>query len=143
MPKGRILALDLGERRIGLAVSDALGVTAQGLETMERTRSLRRDLDRLGEIARSREVSLALIGLPVQMSGEEGTQAARAREFGRKLHDRTGLAVEFWDERLTTREAGRILRAGGVSMGKRARAVDRLAAVIILESYLAWRARAS
>jgi len=143
VPEGRILALDPGERRIGLAVSDELGLTAQGLETFERSSSLRRDLDRLGEIARRHEATLVVIGLPVHMSGDEGEQAARARELGHKLARRTGLRVAFWDERLTTRQAERLLRESGVSQRRRERAVDRMAAVIILESYLAWRAGVS
>jgi putative Holliday junction resolvase len=135
MNQGRVLALDLGKRRIGLALSDELGVTAQGLETLERT-NIRTDLARLSELVLQREVTTILIGNPLHMSGHEGRQAVHAREFGARLQAATGLPVEFWDERLTTVEAQRVLRQSGISIEKRAKAVDRLAAVILLESYL-------
>jgi putative Holliday junction resolvase len=134
-PPGRVLALDIGQKRIGLAVSDALGITAQGLPTLER-RNLRTDLAALGALAREREVVLFLAGLPLNMGGGEGRQAALVREFAAKLERETGIPVEFRDERLTTVEAQRVLRSAGASIGQRARAVDRLAAVILLEGYL-------
>lgn len=133
--RGRVLALDLGKRRIGLALSDELGITAQGLETLERTR-IREDLARLGEIVRERGVTVILLGNPLHMSGREGRQSEYVREFGARLEERTGVAVKYWDERLTTVEAQRVLRSSGISIEKRARAVDRLSAVILLESYL-------
>jgi putative Holliday junction resolvase len=129
------MALDLGKRRIGLALSDPLGFTAQGIETLERTR-IREDIERLGDLASKNEVALILIGNPLHMSGREGRQTEHARDFGARLRAATGLAVQFWDERLTTVEAQRVLRQSGISIEKRARAVDRLAAVILLESYL-------
>ena len=129
------MALDLGKRRIGLALSDALGITAQGLQTLERT-NIRADLARLQEIISEHDVSLVLIGNPLHMSGREGRQVEHARDFGARLQAATGLPVEFWDERLTTVEAQRVLRQSGISIEKRAKAVDRLAAVILLESYL-------
>ena len=132
---GRVLALDLGKRRIGLALSDQLGITAQGLETLERT-NIRSDLAQVARIISEHNVSRILIGNPLHMSGREGRQAEHARGFGARLQDATGLPVEFWDERLTTVEAQRVLRQSGISIEKRARAVDRLAAVILLESYL-------
>ncbi len=131
----RVLALDVGKRRIGLAVSDELGLTAQGIETLERT-TIREDLKRLAEIASSRGVGLLLLGNPLHMSGREGRQVEYVREFAGRLEAVTGLPVKFWDERLTTVEAQRVLRQSGISIAKRARAVDRLAAVILLESYL-------
>jgi putative Holliday junction resolvase len=132
---GRILALDLGRRRIGLALSDELHLTAQGLETLERT-NLRQDLDRLAGVARERGVALFLMGNPMHLDGSEGRQSAWVREFAGKLEARTGLPVRLWDERLTTVEAGRVLRSSGISLNKRKRAVDRVAAVILLESFL-------
>jgi len=129
------LALDLGKRRIGLALSDQLGITAQGLETLERT-NIRSDLAQLARIISEYNVSRILIGNPLHMSGQEGRQAEHARDFGARLQAVTGLPVEFWDERLTTVEAQRVLRQSGISIEKRAKAVDRLAAVILLESYL-------
>ncbi len=133
--KGRILALDLGKKRIGLALSDPLGITAQGLATLERT-NIREDLAALEAIVREREVTLLLMGHPLHMSGRESRQSEYTRDFANRLSEKTGVEVRFWDERLTTVEANRVLKESGMSIEKRARAVDRLAAVILLESYL-------
>jgi putative holliday junction resolvase len=133
--EGRILALDLGKKRIGLALSDALGITAQGLPTLERT-NIRADLDALAHLVEQHEVTLLVMGHPLHMSGKEGRQAEYTRDFADRLAEKTGLEVQFWDERLTTVEAQRVLRESGISIEKRARAVDRLSAVILLESYL-------
>jgi putative holliday junction resolvase len=135
MTNGRVLALDLGKRRIGLALSDELGITAQGLETLERS-NIREDLARLAQLAKDKNVTLILMGNPLHMSGREGRQTEYTRDFAARLHAATGLPVEFRDERLTTVEAERVLRQSGISIQKRAKAVDRLAAVILLESYL-------
>ena len=132
---GRILALDVGKRRIGLALSDPLGITAQGLDTLART-NMREDLSHLAELASEKGVRLFLVGNPLHMSGHEGRQAEYTHAFADRLRERTGLPVEFWDERLTTVAAQRVLRESGISIEKRARAVDRLSAVILLESYL-------
>ena len=131
----RILALDLGKKRIGLAISDPLGITAQGMPNLNRTNK-RADLAALGEIARDREVGLFLMGNPMNMRGTEGRQSEWVRDFASALEARTGLPVKFWDERLTSVEAGRVLRESGISIEKRAAAVDRLSAVILLQSYL-------
>ena len=133
--KGRILALDLGKRRIGLALSDELRLTAQGLATLERA-NMRVDLARLSDLVTERGVVLILVGNPLHMDGSEGSQSGWAREFAEKLRGRTGLAVRMWDERLTTVEAERVLRQSGISQQKRGAAVDRLAAVVLLQSYL-------
>ena len=132
---GRILALDVGKKRIGMAISDELGITAQGLDTLERT-TIREDIDHIAAVARERGVGLVLIGYPLQLSGLEGRQAEYTRDFAARFEQRSGLPVKFWDERLTTAEAGRVLRESGISIEKRARAVDRMAAVILLNSYL-------
>jgi putative Holliday junction resolvase len=132
---GRILALDLGKKRIGMAISDPLGITAQGLPNLNRTRK-RDDLDELGRLAQEREVVLILMGNPINMRGSEGRQSQWARDFARAIEERIGLPVKFWDERLTSVEAGRVLRSSGISIEKRAAAVDRLSAVILLQSYL-------
>lgn len=137
---GRVLAVDFGQRRIGLAVSDELGLTAQGLETLERT-NIREDVARLARIAADKAVSLVLLGDPIHMSGRPGAQSQRVREFARRLERQTGLPVRFWDERLTTVQANRLLRESGVGLRERRRAVDRLSAVILLESYLEWCAQ--
>ena len=131
----RILALDLGKKRIGLALSDPLGITAQGLPNMER-RNKRGDLEMLAAIAAENEVGLFLVGNPLNMSGSEGRQSEWVKEFASALEQRTGLPVKLWDERLTTVAASRVLRESGIGVEKRARAVDRLAAVILLQSYL-------
>jgi putative Holliday junction resolvase len=133
--KGRILALDLGKKRIGLAVSDALGITAQGLPTLARTR-IRDDLAALEKVIAENGVALILMGYPLHMSGREGRQADYTREFAERLGEQTGVEVRFWDERLTTVEASRVLRQSGISIEKRAKAVDRLSAVILLGSFL-------
>ena len=133
--KTRILALDLGKRRIGLAISDPLGITAQGLPNLVRVNK-RTDFAALEQILREREAGLILMGNPVNMGGLEGRQSGWVREFGEALGRRTGLPVRYWDERLTSVEAGRVLRASGISIEKRAAAVDRLSAVILLQSYL-------
>ena len=129
------MALDLGKRRIGLAISDELGITAQGLETRQRT-NLREDLSQLAALISERNVGLILMGNPIHMSGREGRQAEYTRDFAERLKEKTGLPVVYWDERLTSVEAGRVLRDSGISIEKRARAVDRLSAVILLASYL-------
>jgi putative Holliday junction resolvase len=132
---GRILALDVGRKRIGLALSDPLGITAQGLPTFERT-NLRADLDALASLAAARDVRQFLVGHPLHMSGRESRQSGYVREFAARLAERTGIPVALRDERLTTVEAQRVLRESGVSLEKRKRAVDKLAAVILLEGYL-------
>ncbi|HZY58880.1 MAG TPA: Holliday junction resolvase RuvX [Candidatus Binataceae bacterium] len=134
-PHTRILALDLGKRRIGLAISDPLGITAQGLPNLVRTNK-RTDLTALEDLIREREVGLILMGNPINMGGAEGRQSGWVREFADALGERTHLPVKLWDERLTSVEAGRVLRASGISIEKRAAAVDRLSAVILLQSYL-------
>jgi putative Holliday junction resolvase len=137
--KGRVLALDLGKKRIGMALSDPLGLTAQGLPTLERV-NLRTDLDAIGRIAAENDVSLVVIGYPLHMDGREGRQTEFVRAFGETLTARTGLEVRYWDERLTSVEAGRVLKSSGISIAKRARAADKLAAQILLENYLSARA---
>lgn len=129
------MALDVGKRRIGIAVSDPLGITAQGLPTLERTR-IRDDLDRLAALADENEVRLILVGEPRHMSGDQSRQGEYTHEFADRLTTRTGVPIEYWDERLTSVQAGRVLRQSGISIEKRAKAVDRLSAVILLESYL-------
>jgi putative Holliday junction resolvase len=132
---GRILALDLGKRRIGLAVSDPLGVTAQGLPTLERTR-IRDDLECLRQTITQYGVTLVLMGNPIHMSGAESRQSAYTRDFAERFSKYAGVPVRFWDERWTSVQAERVLRESGISIEKRARAVDQMSAVILLESYL-------
>lgn len=132
---GRILALDVGRRRIGVALSDPLGITAQGLDTVERGTS-RQDYAAITRLARENGVSLILVGNPIGLSGRDTAQTEFVRRFVAGLEERSGLPVKLWDERLTTVEAGRVLRASGAGIEKRARAIDRLSAVLILQNYL-------
>ncbi len=127
--------MDLGKRRIGLAISDALGITAQGLETFQRT-TVREDISRLARMIEEKEIKLILMGYPLHMSGDESRQSEYTKDFARRLRNATGMEPKLWDERLTSVEAGRVLKLSGISIEKRARAVDRLSAVILLESYL-------
>lgn len=131
----RILALDVGKKRIGLAISDPLGITAQGLPTLQRTR-IREDLDRLDELCREYNVALLLVGEPLHMSGRDSRQGAYTREFAERLSERTQVPVKHLDERLTTVQAERVLRESGISIEKRAKAIDRLAAVLLLQAFL-------
>ncbi|MBI3664916.1 MAG: Holliday junction resolvase RuvX [Acidobacteria bacterium] len=120
---------------MGLALSDELGWTAQGLPTLER-KNKQADLEALAALIRQHGVRLVIAGNPVRLSGAESAGSRAAAAFAEQLRRRTGLEVRLWDERLTTREASRVLRSSGISIAKRARAVDRLAAVLLLESYL-------
>jgi putative holliday junction resolvase len=131
----RILALDLGARRIGLAVSDPLGLTAQGLETLQR-KNKRADLEHLAEVIRKYEVAEIVLGLPLHMSGGETTQSRRSAEFAEELKEKFHLPVHLWDERLTSAQANRLLRESEMSIRRRTRAVDRMAATLILQSFL-------
>jgi putative holliday junction resolvase len=135
---GRILALDVGKKRIGLAVSDELGITAQGMETLHRVR-IRDDLAALKEITARLGVSMLLVGRPLHMSGDPSRQSRYTEEFAERLQQYTELPVVFWDERLTSAEAERMLRETGASLEEKKRSVDRLAAVLLLESYLGYR----
>jgi putative Holliday junction resolvase len=135
---GRILALDVGSKTIGLAVSDALGITAQGLETIRR-RNKRTDFAALEDVVRRYQVAELVVGYPLRLSGAEGRQSEKVSAFAGELRVRFHLPVHLWDERLTSVEANRVLREAELSIEKRARAVDRLAAVLILQNFLAAR----
>jgi putative holliday junction resolvase len=132
---GRVLGLDVGTRRIGIAVSDPLGITAQGLETLQRENK-RRDFERLAEVIRQYDVKEIVVGLPLRMSGAEGTQAGKMQTFAEDLRKRFKLPVHLWDERLTSAEANRLLRETDLSIEKRGKAVDRMAAVLILQGWM-------
>lgn len=134
-PVGRILGLDVGARRIGIAVSDPLGITAQGLDTLQR-RNKRSDLEQLGRVIREHLVQEIVVGLPLRMSGAEGTQAEKMQGFAEELRRRFRLPVHLWDERLTSAEANRLLRETELSIEKRGKAVDRMAAVLILQGWM-------
>jgi putative Holliday junction resolvase len=131
----RILALDLGSKRIGMALSDELGITAQGLETLHRTNE-RKDLARLARLVEERDVRLVLVGNPLQLGGQAGPRSEWARRFAEKLRARAGCEVMLRDERLTTVEAKRALGETGPRRRHRAGDVDRMAAVLLLREYL-------
>jgi putative pre-16S rRNA nuclease len=138
-PSARILALDVGARRIGLAVSDPLGFTAQGLDTLRRTNK-RTDLAYLESLIAEYKVAEIVVGLPLKMSGQPGSQAEKVSAFAEELRRRFGLPIHLWDERLTSAQANRVLRQSEISIRRRGRAVDRLAAVLILQNFLESRA---
>jgi len=133
--KSRVLALDVGSKRIGVAVSDPLGITAQGLETIQR-QNKRRDLETLRRLLSDYQVKEVVVGLPLRLSGAEGTQSEKMRRFAVDLQEHFGVTVHLWDERWTSTEANRLLRETELSIEKRGRAVDRMAAVLILQSWM-------
>jgi putative holliday junction resolvase len=133
--KGRILGIDPGEKRIGLAISDPLGITAQGLPTIA-VSSAGETIREIGETARRLEVVRVVIGLPLQMDGSEGEGTRRARRLGGQLASTLGLPVIFRDERLTSRLAEKVLLEGNLSRKRRKEESDRLAAQLILQNYL-------
>jgi len=131
----RVLGLDVGSKTIGMAVSDPLGITAQGLETIRR-KNKRTDFGRLNEVVRQYEIAEIVVGLPLRMSGAEGTQSEKMRQFAEDLRKASGLPVHLWDERLTSAEANRVLRDSEMSIKRRGEVVDRLAAVLILQNWM-------
>jgi putative Holliday junction resolvase len=134
-PKPRILGLDVGSKTIGLAVSDPLGITAQGLNTIRR-KNKRHDFEQLQRVIEQFEISEIVVGLPLRMSGMEGTQSEKMRAFAVEVERRFSLPVHLWDERLTSAEANRVLRDSEMSIKRRGEVVDRLAAVLILQSWM-------
>jgi len=131
----RILGIDMGTKRIGLAVSDPLGITAQGLEVWVR-RGREADLNHLLEVARNYGVHRMVVGLPRHLNGQPGAAAPEIMEFAGVLGEALGVEIIFWDERLTTVAAERLLIQADVSRRRRRQVVDQLAAVLILQSYL-------
>jgi putative Holliday junction resolvase len=131
----RIAALDVGDARIGVAISDELGVSARGIGTVHR-KGGRHDLDALERLLLPHAPQCIVVGLPLNMDGSEGRQATRVRAFGAKVADHLGVRVEYWDERLTTFDAGEALRAAAVPVRRRRALVDQVAAAVILRSYL-------
>ncbi len=131
----RILALDHGTKRIGIAVSDELKMIAQPLEFVP-AEPLTKFLERLKEVLRDKEVELILVGMPRNMDGSYGPAAAKAKEFVEAVKQAVNVPVQTWDERLTTVQANRLLIQGGVRREKRKEKVDKMAAAILLQSYL-------
>ncbi len=131
----RLLGLDVGDRRVGVAVSDAMGLSAQPVMTLVRS-SRRNDMRSLLRVIRKHQCEEIVVGNPLYMSGDLSPQAAKAQSFAEILREETGLSVHLWDERLTTTEAHRHLHAAGVAGSQHKRLVDQVAAVLILQSYM-------
>ena len=131
----RILGLDFGTKRIGVAISDELLITAQGMETLER-KDLKRDLDAIRGTIRDNNVSEVVVGLPLNMDGSYSAKTKEVVEFMDNLSKAISVPVKTWDERMTTMQAERALLEGDMSRAKRKRLNDRLAAQLILQAYL-------
>lgn len=131
----RIMSLDVGSRTIGIACSDALLMTAQGIETIRRT-SLEKDFHRLQELITEYEVHELVVGMPKNMNGTKGDRAVKTEEFVAKMKEVIDLPITYWDERLSTVMAERQLIAADVSRKKRKSVIDKMAAVVILQGYL-------
>ena len=131
----RILAIDLGTKNIGLAVSDPLGLTAQPLPTLRRS-NRRADLAHLSELVEALAVERVLVGHPLHLKGYAGARAQQAERFADRLQEKLEVPVELFDERLTTVEAERLLREAGATRAERRRAADQIAAQLILQTYL-------
>jgi putative Holliday junction resolvase len=139
----RFLGLDIGNRRIGVAVSDELGLTAQPVLTLVRRSSRREDLRSLARLCRRFGVVGIVVGNPVHLSGESSPQAAKTQAFATELGELTGLPIHLWDERLTTHNAHQILYEAGHARQEHRKVVDQVAATLILQSFLESREQAS
>lgn len=131
----RTAGLDVGEKTIGVAVSDYLGLTAQGIKTIKR-KNIESDLYELGLLLKELEVELVVIGLPKNLNGSYGKSAERVWKLGGLVEQKLGYKVEYWDERLSTASAEKTLLQSDMSRRKRKKVIDKLAAVIILQNYL-------
>jgi putative Holliday junction resolvase len=131
----RVVGLDVGSKTIGMAVSDPLGITAQGLPTIRR-KNKRFDLLALEQVLRTYEVAEIVVGYPLRMSGAEGRQSEKMVRFADQLRKHFGMPVHLWDERLTSAEANRVLRESEMSIRRRGQTVDQLAAVLILQNWM-------
>jgi putative Holliday junction resolvase len=140
LPKGRILGLDYGSRRIGAAVSDPLGLTAQPLPPIVRLGD-RKDIEEIGRRAADLEIVSVVLGLPLLMNGDEGPAAVRARKFAAQIESSLNLPVAMWDERLTTVQSERHLVESGLSRERRKELRDSLSAMFLLQSVLDLRNR--
>ena len=132
----RVLSLDVGEKRIGIALSDPSGTIAQGLRLYATTGSRARDIAAIGELVREFEVSRVVVGLPKNLDGSMGPKAQEMVRFAESLERATGVPVDLWDERFSTDEAHRIFDMASVKRKKRRGSIDVMAAQIILQGYL-------
>ena len=135
MLDGRIMGLDVGDKTIGVAVSDLMGLTAQGVKTIKRV-GKKKDIEALKEIIKERPVNKIVSGLPKNMNGTLGPQGEKVIKFCELLEEETGIKIEYWDERLSTVAAERTLIQGNVRRENRKGVIDMVAAVIILQGYL-------
>lgn len=133
-----VAALDVGDARIGVAISDELGLTTRGIGVVRRVGGVR-DLQAIARLLAPWSPERVVVGLPLNMDGSEGAQAAKVRRFAARVTEHLGVPVDFWDERLTTVEAHEVMRATGVRRRRRRGLVDQIAAAGILRSYLAGR----
>lgn len=131
----RILGIDLGEKRVGLAASDALGITAQGLETIQ-LKGEHEICSKIMKVVKEKNIGKIVFGLPRNMNGTLGPQAQKVQKIAEKIKDLSNLPIDFEDERLSTMSAEKVLLEADTSRAKRKKVIDRLAAVIILQSYL-------
>jgi putative Holliday junction resolvase len=127
--------MDVGNRRIGLAVSDPLGITAQGIDTLQR-RNKRTDFQQLAKVIRHYNIFEIVVGLPLRLSGADSAQTEKVTAFAEDLRIKFELPVHLWDERLTSVQANRLMREADLSIEKRAASVDRMAAILILQSFM-------
>lgn len=132
----RIMGLDIGNKTIGVAVSDLMGLTAQGVEVIRRSGSIEEEMYSLQNLINEKEVNRIVVGLPINMNGTIGPQCEKVLEYKEKLETVLQLPVETWDERLTTVEAERLLINADMSRKKRKSVIDKMAAVIILQGFL-------
>ena len=133
----QIIGLDLGDKTLGIAISDALGMMAHGVETFSfKTAHYQHAVVYLADFIKKENVAKFVLGLPKNMNGSEGERAAISRRFAQKLTAATGLEVVLWDERLTSMQAERVLIAGDVRRENRKNYIDKIAATVILQSYL-------
>ena len=135
MLDGRIMGLDVGDKTIGVAVSDLMGFTAQGVKTVKRV-GKKKDIEALKEIIKERQVNKIVSGLPKNMNGTLGPQGEKVIKFCELLEQETGIKIEYWDERFSTVAAERTLIQGNVRRENRKGVIDMVAAVIILQGYL-------
>ena len=135
MLDGRIMGLDVGDKTIGVAVSDLMGLTAHGVKTIKRV-GKKKDIEALKEIIKERQVNKIVSGLPKNMNGTLGPQGEKVIKFCELLEEETGIKIEYWDERLSTVAAERTLIQGNVRRENRKGVIDMVAAVIILQGYL-------
>lgn len=136
----KTLCLDLGAKRVGVAISDSMGITAQALATLKRENDAAM-VQAVKDIVREEKVSELIIGLPLNMDGSRGPQAENAASFANYLSERISVPVKLWDERMSTLEVERVMIKAGTSRQKRKKKIDQLAAQVILQSYLNSKSR--